>query len=140
MLVLAQRTRCVWRALGGQRFPAVTREDGLIFLVGLLAIRDSNFPLQALQLLLLGWVFRGLQAGIDDGIHGGIDTADEEAGNARHLAEVATVLGELFQACDVSFGYFYVDVLREQQGYIDVDAFADGLLKWRECPRRCRGF
>ncbi len=41
-------------------------------------------------------------------------------------------LRELLQAGDVGFRHLLVDVLREEQGDVDVDAFADGLLECRD--------
>ena len=46
--------------------------------------------------------------------------------------------GELLQAGDIGFRHLHVDILREQQGHVDVDAFADRLLESPGCPRRCR--
>ena len=39
---------------------------------------------------------------------------------------------ELLQASDVGFCHLHVNFLREQQGYINVNAFADGLLERRD--------
>ena len=42
------------------------------------------------------------------------------------------LLGELLQAGDVGFRHLHINILREEQGYVDVDAFAEGLLDCRD--------
>ena len=48
------------------------------------------------------------------------------------------LLGKLLQAGDVGFRDFHVDVLREEQRDVDVDAFADGPAGMAGCLRQCQ--
>ena len=102
------------RTLGDQGFPAISAKNSLIFLVGLLSVRDRNFSHHALQLFPLVWIFGSLKFGVDNGINQGVNAADEEAGHAGDPAHVAAGRSEFLQTGDVGLRHFYVNVLREQ--------------------------
>src|SRR5262249_6237428 len=72
------------------------------------------------------------------GVDQSINTADEEAGYACHLADVSASSRELLQPCDIGLSDFLVYFLRKQQRDIDVNALADQLLKCRDAFRRSR--
>ena len=127
MLVLAHSTRCVCAPLAASAFQRELRRCPDTS-VSQLAVGDRNFALDALQLLLARAasldVFSLASMMASTGV---VDAADEEAGYAGHLADVAAAWRILFQAGDVGFGHLLVNLLREQQRDIDVDAFADQL-------------
>ena len=89
------------RAFGSQRFPAITAENVLITDVGLFAVRNRNLAQKAFQLFLLALIFGDLQTLTDDSIDRIVNAADEEAGYAGDLADVAAARRQLFEASDV---------------------------------------
>src|SRR5437667_3963536 len=128
------------RAPGSQFLPAIRPEDPDKPLVGLLAIGDRDFAENAFELLALAIVFCIFQASSDDNIDGIIDPADEEASDTRDPADVAAVGCELLESGDVGFRNFLVNLLREEQRHIDIDAFADKLLEGGDALAGARNF
>ena len=93
-----------------------------------LPLAIATFPSRLFSRALLAGVRSVLDAIIQHGIDKRIDAADEEAGDARHLLEIAAALCQIFQTRDISLGDLYINFLSEQQRHVDVDAFADQLL------------
>ena len=112
------------RTLARQTLPARPREQGLGTLKGQLRVGDRDLAANLLQVRAL-LAAGGLEALVDDGIDGGIDAADEEACHAGTSRHVPAGRGQSFQALDIGQGDRLVGRLREQQGDVDVDAFAD---------------
>ena len=112
-----------------KRSPAWAAEDLLVTLISKFRISDRNFAFQTPQCLQIGGISRFLDFVIDLAINQSIDPADEETRDAGHAAQISAFFGKLFQPCHVRFRDALVHVLREQQGHVNVDAFADQLLE-----------
>ncbi len=95
-------------------------------LVGEFRVGDGYLALQRFELLLLV-AARGRDLAVELTVDGGIDAADEEAGDAGDTFRVAAVRDEGFEAGDIGFENFRVHFLREQQRDVDADAFRDQL-------------
>src|SRR5581483_4076579 len=104
-------------------------EDLQILLVCELPVGDGYFSLNALEQGLFLRSFRVPQFLIDARVDQGVDTADKEAGHASDLADISAAGGQLLKAHDISFGDPLINLLREQQRDVDIDALADQLLK-----------
>ena len=128
------------RTLRRQGLPTRSTEDSQIELIGELPIRDSNLAQQALRQCLLLRIRSFLQRIANDGIHQRVNPADEETGHAGHLADVPTAGRKLFQARNVSLSNLLVNFLCEQESDVDVDSFADQLLKGGNAFRRAGHF
>ena len=51
-----------------------------------------------------------------------VDATHEEASNASNLAWIAALRHEILNACEIGLNNFFIDLLREQQRDVDVDA------------------
>ena len=80
----------------------------------------------------------GLEAPRHDLVDRGVDPADEEAGHARHPAQIGAPRGAGLQALDIGLGHLLVDLLGEEEGHVDVDPLADELADGRDPPGRGR--
>jgi hypothetical protein len=112
-------------ALLRQTLPALVRVYSLVELIGEFGVGDCDFALQPLQLGLLGRVGGRGNLFVELIINQSIDAADEKTRHARHLVRVAALFGESLEPGNVSLGNLGVDLLREQQGHVDVDPLAD---------------
>jgi hypothetical protein len=128
--VLAHSRRCLC---------APRAEDLQVALVGQLGVGDRHPASQRTQQGLFPRPGRLRRQPLgDQGIERGVDAADEEAGHAGHAGRIAAAVDQALQTIDVGLGDLTVDVAVEQQGDIDVDAFADQLLDGRNARRRRR--
>ena len=60
-------------------------------------------------------------------VDGGIDAADEEAGDAADLGDVAACPRQILEPRDICFDYLLVDAHGEEQGDVDVQPATDQL-------------
>src|SRR6266851_507121 len=120
--------------------PLRAGKDIQVTLIREFSIGNGNLAQQVFELLFVLRVLRGLQARGDFRVHGVIDSADKEAGNAGHAAYLSAASGKFFQATNVSFRDALIDHLREQESDVDVDAFADQLLERRNALGRAWNF
>ena len=81
-----------------------------------------------------------LQTGLDPLVDQGVDAADEETGDTGHPGDLAASGGQFFQAGHVRVGYLFVVLLREEQGDVDVHAFADQVFDRGNAGRGSRHF
>jgi hypothetical protein len=142
--VLCARTRpeesLSLRALARQRAPALAAVEFLVTLIGQLGVSDGDFAEQALQPGPLLRVARRLQPGGQLGVNGGVDPADKETRHTGDAARVAAPRHQRLQAGDVRLGDGFIRRHAEQQGDVDVEAFADELPDRRDAGRRRRHF
>ena len=82
----------------------------------------------------------GLEPLAEQGVDRRVDAADEEAGHAGHVAQVAALGGAFLEPGDVGARHLLVSLLREQQRDVDVDPFADQWLDRRNAFGRRRHF
>src|SRR5262249_24013077 len=83
---------------------------------------------QGLQQVSFGLRSGVLQFDGDLSVNGGIDAADEEAGDTGDSTDIAAARGEFLQAGDVGFCNLLISALREQKGYVSVDALTNELV------------
>src|SRR5580704_16597228 len=76
------------RAFGRQSIPTRAAKEFLIFLVGKLGIGNSDFTVETFKQGLLCRVRGCFQFFVNLAVDEGIDTADEEAGNAGDVTDV----------------------------------------------------
>ncbi len=107
----------------GQGFPWRRAQHRQIELIGDLGAGDGRLAAQRLQRLSLR--IRCGDTAIDLLVDLGIDAAEKEACYAAHPRDIAASGHERLQAPHVRFRYGLVGVQAEQQGDVDVDAFAD---------------
>ena len=115
----------------GEGLPARCLEDLPVALIDELRVGDGDpaeEPLQQDALRRGG----GLEAPRHDLVDRGVDPADEEAGHARHPAQIGAPRGAGLQALDVGLGHLLVDLLGEEEGHVDVDPLADELADGRD--------
>ena len=75
----------------------------------------------------------------DDAVHHRVDSADEEAGDAGHLAWRPRRSRRTSRGLDVRLRHFFVPPDAEEQGDVDVDALADQLTNRRDAFDRGAG-
>ena len=114
----------------GQTLPALIAEDSLIHLISELGVGDRDLALQAFEARFFGGVGRRGDLLVEGLVDHRINAADEKAGDARHFVRVAAFGDVVLQARDVRLGDLAIDLLREQEGDVDVDAFGG------HCPDR----
>ncbi len=108
---------------GGELLPAIAGNHRLVFDIRHLRVRDGHAAAQLAQ--SLGITVVGSHARVDLLVDLRIDAADEEAGDAGQVADIAALGVTVFQPGDVGLGDRLVGFDREQQRHVDVDAFAD---------------
>ena len=89
---------------------------------------------------MLGWVLRFFDSIRDLAVDQSIDAADEKARDASDLAHLAAGLRVRLKPGDIRLGHALVNILREEQSHVDVDAFADELLDCRKAFGSSRHF
>jgi len=110
------------RALRGKGFPATGSADFLILAIGEFGVGDGYFALQAREKTTLRWVGRRFQFFVERAVNEGVDSADEEAGNAGDFADVFSFCGAGLKACYERFCDLFIGRLRKEQRDIDIDA------------------
>ncbi len=125
------------RALCLQLLPAGTCEQALVALIGEFGICDRDLAAQAGERLAFAGVFHISKALVDQLVHRDIDAAHEETGDAGDLAGVAAFRHEMLKPRQIGFDDVFIDLLREQQRDVDVDAVAEELVNCRKA-RFCR--
>ncbi len=117
-------------ALRFQFREAFARKDLFEPLVLHLRVRNRGFAEKAGESGLFVFVLRPADAEFELAINGGIDAADEDAGDRRHVVNRLSCGGALFQSSDVRLGDFFVIFYRKDHRDVDIDsggdAFADG--------------
>jgi hypothetical protein len=134
--VLAHSTRCA-RTRGAQLVPALAGEEALEALVGELRVGDRRLAAQRREPLAL----RAGAAGeplVDQLVDRHVDAAAEEARHAGHRARVAAARDERLQAAEVGFDHLFVNLLREEQRDVDLDARGGQLADRRQPGARRR--
>ena len=124
----------------GKILPAILLKNAEIALISQLRISNGDLSQDAAQQGLFRRISNSTEPGGGECVHGGIDTADEKAGDAGNFADIESAPGKLFEAVDVSLCNLLVQGLREQQRDVDVDAFADELPEGGNPLRRRRDF
>ena len=123
---------------GGQLLPTRPRKQTLVLLVGELGVGNRDLAFQGSQAFLLGRVVGFRNSVVELLVGHRIDAADEEACNACDVRRIAALGEVFFQARKIGFSNLQIDILREQQRDVDVDAFANQMLDCRQALRRCR--
>ncbi len=100
-------------------------------MIGELPVRNRDLAQQAAQQRLLLRIGGGFDQSLQNSIHHAVDAADEEAGHARDMAGIAARSDVRLHTGDVCFRHPLINLLRKQQRDVDIDAFADQLLKGR---------
>ena len=136
--MLAQSKLLRPRALFLQPLPARAGEALLPALIGELGVGDRDLAAQLLQGGALRRTRGSLDRLVEQLVHRGIDAADEEARDARDAADRLTRRDALFEAGEKGLDHLLVDLLREQQRDVDVDAFGEQLADRRNAGARWR--
>ncbi len=94
-------------------------------LVGELGVGDRDLALQRFEPRLFRGIGGSGDALVERLVDERVDAADEEARHTRDLVRVAAFPGEGFEPAHIGLGDLGIDLLREQEGDVDVDALAD---------------
>src|SRR5258706_13172030 len=121
-----------------QRLEAWRAENVLEILVHQASIGNGSLALQGLQLLLFGTIIGGRNLILEQLIDKRIDTADEETGDGRDMADVLARGITIFHGRNVGLSYLAVIFNGEDQRNVNIDSLGQGLLNGRNTPRRPR--
>ena len=119
-------------ATRGKRLPALASEQAQIALIGELGIGDRYRALQTAEPGLLVGVVGRCDFLVEQFVDCGVDAADEEARDTCYTGHVAALPGERFETRQISLDDLFVDLLREQQRDVDVDAVGDQIADRRQ--------
>ncbi len=120
-----------FRACRGQTLPARAGEQSLIANVGKLRIGDRGLAAQPVRQLIVAEL-------IEPFVDRAVDAADEDAGDAADLADVAAGSRQILKPGNIGFDDLLVDRDREKQGDVDVQPATDQLTDRRKAGRRRR--
>ena len=120
----------------GEFLKTLAFEDLPVDLVRHFGAGNGSLSLQAPGLLRLRTACLLLL--FQDGIQKDIDAAQEEAGHRGHLAQVPSIRGQRFQACEIGVCHFAVAGEAEEQGDVDVEPLAGELPDGRQARLRGR--
>ena len=126
------------RTLGRQGLPARGVRECTIDRVGDLGVGDRHGAAQAFQCRTPLFVRLGVARAVESAVDQRIDPTHEEAGDARHPAQVAARPVQRLQPVQIGAGYRLVRRDREQQGHVDVDTLADQRRNRGDAGRRGR--
>ena len=131
MLVEAQSRRCVFAPGCGQALPARAGEQRLVASVGELRVGDRRLAAQPIRQLFVAELVQPL-------VDRDIDAADEDAGDAADLGDIAAGPLQILEPRDICFDHLLVDAHGEEQGDVDVQPATDQLADRRNAGRRRR--
>src|SRR5260370_23940912 len=94
-------------------FPYTTlfRSQPLIFLISEFCVGDGDLALQRGETLLLGGVVGARDLFIELLVDRAVDAADEEAGDARDMGQIAAACDIFFEAGQIGLGDLHIDLL-----------------------------
>ena len=108
------------RARCGQKLPARAGEQRLVASVGEFRVGDRRLAAQPIRHLLVAELVQPL-------VDRSIDAADEDAGDAADLGDVAAGSLQILEPGDIGFDHLLVDAHGEEQGDVDVQPATDQL-------------
>ena len=126
------------RALGAQLLPTGAGEQPLVALVGEFCVRYRDLAAQSGQCDPALRLCCFAEACLDQPVYCHVDTAYKEAGDACDPGGVAALRDPVFEAGQIGFDDLFIDMLREQQRDVDVDALANQLADRRQTRLRRR--
>ena len=116
------------RARRGQTLPARAGEQLLVANVGELRVGDRHLAAEPIRQPLVVELVQPL-------VDGRVDAADEKAGDAADLGDVAARPRQVLEPGDIGFDDLLVDAHGEQQGDVDVQSATDQLADRRNAGR-----
>ena len=124
----------------GQTLPALAGDDVLIGGIGRLGIGNGCGAEQLLDVGALSRVLGRAEGCVQPLVNEGVEPADKKAGHTADLVEVSVLGAQLLQAGNIGAGNRLIHLDCEQQGDVDIGAFADQLSDGRNTSLGGRDF